>query len=112
MDSVLRIESELRRTFPADRQSCFEERLGVNVRTPCREFSLAYQDRLRGQVERRMQQSIRAVGSAWYTAWVDAGQPDLSRLGRTPADAAEMRVARELESFYQKGQAKGRTHEQ
>ena len=31
-------------------------------------------------VERRMRQSIFAVASFWYTAWVNAGQPDLKEL--------------------------------
>jgi protein tyrosine phosphatase len=35
---------------------------------------------MKGMIERRMQQSIFAVASFWYTAWVDAGQPDLIKL--------------------------------
>jgi hypothetical protein len=31
-------------------------------------------------VERRMRQAIFAIASFWYTAWVNAGQPDLSGL--------------------------------
>jgi hypothetical protein len=31
-------------------------------------------------VERRMRQSIYAIASFWYTAWVNAGQPDLKSL--------------------------------
>ena len=36
---------------------------------------------LNGMVERRMRQAISLVGSLWYTAWVNAGQPDLETLG-------------------------------
>ena len=31
-------------------------------------------------VERRMRDAVFAVGSFWYTAWVNAGQPDLNHL--------------------------------
>jgi len=31
-------------------------------------------------VERRMQKAVLAVGSIWFTAWVDAGQPNLAAL--------------------------------
>jgi protein tyrosine phosphatase len=31
-------------------------------------------------VERQMRGSILKVGSFWYSAWVDAGQPNLNRL--------------------------------
>ena len=30
--------------------------------------------------EKRMRASIKAIGSYWYTAWVNAGQPDLKEL--------------------------------
>ena len=75
VDSVLLIEADLRRRLPEDAQDCYEERLGRITRVPCRGFSQAYSDRLDGMVEARYRRAIRAVGSAWYTAWVDAGQP-------------------------------------
>jgi hypothetical protein len=31
-------------------------------------------------VERRMRQSIYTIACFWYTAWVNAGQPDLTQL--------------------------------
>tara|TARA_B110000438_G_C15625066_1_gene568322 strand:+ start:279 stop:443 length:165 start_codon:yes stop_codon:yes gene_type:complete len=31
-------------------------------------------------VEQRLQRSIFAISSLWYSAWVDAGQPDLHKL--------------------------------
>jgi len=45
-----------------------------------REYSREYHNRLNGQVERRMRASVHAIGSLWYTAWVNAGQPDLRPL--------------------------------
>jgi hypothetical protein len=43
-------------------------------------------------IERRMRQSIECTASFWYTAWVNAGQPDLKGLTKqkfTEADAKE-----------------------
>ena len=77
VDSVLNTERRLREEFPADRQQCFEERLGRQVSVPCSEFSLAWSQEMNGMVEARFRAAIRAVGSAWYSCWVDAGQPDL-----------------------------------
>jgi hypothetical protein len=34
---------------------------------------------LDGQIERRMKSAVISIGSFWYTAWIDAGQPDFSR---------------------------------
>lgn len=81
LDSVLLIEKDLSRRFPKDQQYCYEERNERTVRQPCLPYAAAYHARLDGMVEARMRASILAVGSAWYTAWVDAGQPDLRRLG-------------------------------
>ena len=35
---------------------------------------------MRGMVEERFRASIHAVGSVWYSCWVDAGQPSLDGL--------------------------------
>jgi protein tyrosine phosphatase len=32
------------------------------------------------QVERQMKASVKMIADFWYTAWVDAGQPDLTGL--------------------------------
>lgn len=77
-DSVFLVEKKLRANFPPDRQLVLDERAGKIVLTPSREFAEAFQRNLGGMVERRMRDAIRAVSCAWFTAWVDAGQPDLS----------------------------------
>jgi hypothetical protein len=43
------------------------------------EYSSEYHMMLQGQVERRMRSAVITIGSMWYTAWVNAGQPDLSK---------------------------------
>ena len=80
VDSVLGFEASLTSSFPSDRKYSYETRGQVYTKVYSREFSEAYQAMLDGQVERRMRSAIIAVGSYWYTAWVDAGQPDLDRL--------------------------------
>lgn len=111
LDSVLAIEKDLSRTFPRDKQYCYDERLGQTIRIQCREYAAAYQRRMNGMVEQRMRDAILAIGSAWYTAWVDAGQPDLrALLGRQPG-RQEIAEIEELEAEYRKGESKGRRHE-
>jgi hypothetical protein len=76
-DSVLLFEKELTRIFPADQKYSFEDRNGQLVRQYSTAFTIAYDSKLNGMVERRMRLSILSVASFWYTAWVNAGQPDL-----------------------------------
>ncbi len=82
VDSVLAIEMDLRNIFPPDQQMCREMRGQSLVHTQCEEYAAAYHNRMNGMVEKRLKDAILSVGSAWYTAWVLAGQPDLSRLGQ------------------------------
>lgn len=76
-DSVLLIEADLRSFYPKDQQMCFDQRLGQSVWIQCREYAAAYQLRMNGMVEARMRQAILGVGSLWYSAWIEAGSPDL-----------------------------------
>ena len=79
-DSVLSIERTLTNDFTEDTKYAFEERNGIVVKQYSSAFTIAFNNRLNGMVERRMRQAIYAVASFWYTAWVNAGQPDLKEL--------------------------------
>jgi len=79
-DSVLRFERELNLNFKNDRKYAFEERNNVIAHQYSEKYTVAYNKLLNGMVERRMRLSIFSTASFWYSAWVDAGQPDLSQL--------------------------------
>lgn len=111
VDSVLSIEKDLSRIFPPDQQYCFEERLNATIKTQCRDYAQAYSDRMRGMVEERMRASIQTIGSSWYTAWVDAGQPDMRKLGSLQLSPEEAEEIARLEKSFQQGEGKGRAHE-
>lgn len=89
VDSVLRIERELTRLFPEDQKYSFEERNGFTVRVYSRDFSEAYSVALDGMVERQMRKSIKMVADFWYTAWINAGQPDLTKLDEVSSEKDE-----------------------
>lgn len=109
LDSVFRIEKELTTEFPTDKKFSFEQRGKVNIRTYSYDFSQAYHQRMNGMVERRMRQSIIAVGSIWYTAWVDAGQPDLNALKNTPISQELMEEMKKLDGSYEEQHIHGRS---
>ncbi len=111
VDTVLQYEKELRASYPKDRQTCFEERLGQTIRIECKDFARAYQAKLNGMVERRMRTTIQAIGSAWYTAWIDAGQPDLSGLIPGPSAPDDVEAEKLLNEAFQSGKIIGRKHD-
>ena len=90
VDEVLGIEKRMSETWPKDRQYCYDER-GVTVsRQPCPEYAAAYQEAMQDMVETQMRKSIHALGSIWYTAWVNGGQPTLDEFQITTlVDEAE-----------------------
>ncbi len=110
LDSVFEIEKDLVRTFPEDQQFCFDERNGRSIRTQCREFAQAYSDRMKGMVEDRMTASVHALGSLWYSAWVDAGQPDLNNLDKNNLSKEEEEELKKLDNAFERGSIKGRSH--
>ena len=77
VDSVLLFEAKLNNEFPSDQKYSFEDRGSVTRQNYSEKYSADYHLKLDGMVERRMRNSIIAVGSLWYTAWINAGQPNL-----------------------------------
>lgn len=67
---------------------------------------------LDGMVERRMRESIYAIASFWYTAWVNAGQPDLKSLVNKTFDAEDLKEFESLNEAWQKGKVIGRAHDE
>lgn len=98
LDDVLRIEKELTQTYPEDQQMCYDERLDRTIRTQCPEFSRAYHDKMDGMVETRMQDAILSIGSVWYSAWIDAGQPSLDNIDKVEIEEEEIRVDATIET--------------
>ncbi len=80
VDSVLGFEAELNKKFEADKKYSYETRGNALTQVYSADYTKAYDKMLDHMVERRMREAIFTVGSLWYTAWVNAGQPDLSRL--------------------------------
>lgn len=79
LDSVLRFEKLVSQQFSAAEKYSYEQRGSTLTKVYARKFCLAYHDKLNGMVERRLRAAILMISSVWYTAWVDAGQPDLSQ---------------------------------
>lgn len=109
VDSVLLIEKSLRQQFSEDEIYCYESVGNTTVRTYCRDFATAYHERMEGMVEARMKKAIKAVGDAWFTAWVDAGQPDLMKKVVALTEEEQKELEKEEKAF-QNGQIIGREH--
>lgn len=109
-DSVLKLEKELSQRWAADQRYAFENRNGVLTRQYSTPYTTAYNSILNGMVERRMRQSIYSVASFWFTAWVNAGQPDLSKLSGQVFTRADSLELNQLNDAWKNGRIKDREH--
>ena len=99
-DSVLLIEKKLGESLKSDQKFSFEDRNGKVVKQYSSSYSEAYHIQLNGMVERRMRSSIYSVASFWYTAWIEAGQPDLSHFGKIIPGFESMKNMKVLQSAW------------
>jgi hypothetical protein len=110
-DTVLKFEKELSKTFPPDQRYSFEEKNGVITRQYSSAYTIKYDEKMKGMVERRMRQAIYAVASFWYTAWVNAGQPNLAELGNKELTTEDLKEFENLDAAWKNGQLKEGEHE-
>ncbi len=108
VDSVFSIELAVTKDIGPDKKYSYERRGNTTVSVYSYDFSQEYHRRMNGMVERRLKAAIAAVGSIWYTAWVDAGQPDLTKLQHTPPSAELLEELKTLDPHVESGEHKGR----
>jgi hypothetical protein len=100
VDSVLKFEAKLSATYPSDKKYSFENRGTTLVKVYSEEYTNEYNKLLNGMVERRMREAIQTIGSLWYTAWTNAGKPDLNRLSdKTISDSLKQAHLREAKMW-------------
>jgi hypothetical protein len=102
-DSVLNFEKELTQQFGNDKKYSFEERNGKTIRQYSTAFTIAFNKKLDGMIERRMRQSIYAIACFWYTAWVNAGQPDVKKLVNKKFSEQDLKEFDELNNNWKAG---------
>lgn len=75
--TVLSIEKDLSKKYRNSEIKSYIERKNQLVFTYSDQYATAYHDALNGMVEKQFTSSIHLVASYWYSAWIDAGQPNL-----------------------------------
>ena len=107
VDSVLSLEKAATSRH-SDHKYSFDAKLRQTIKVYSVEYSEHYHMLLHGMVERQMRSSIRMTGSLWYTAWVDAGQPDLQKFLDYRPSEEELEKRRNELSIWKEGHIKVR----
>lgn len=110
LNDVLQFERQLTAEM-SEKKYSFETRGKQTIKVYSYEFSKAYHDALNGMVERQMKASIKSLGDFWYSAWVDAGQPDLKAIINYKPTEAELAQRRKEVEEWKQQQVKVRVHE-
>lgn len=111
-DTVLKYEKQLSQSFPQDQKFSYEDRNGLTIRQYSSAYSRKYNEILKGMIEKRMRQSIFAIASFWYSAWVNAGQPDLAKLTNKEFSAEDLKEFESLNAAWKNSTVKGREHDE
>lgn len=110
VNDVLDEERKLSALYQEKKYS-YETRGKVTVKVYAIEYARGYHRSLRGMVEQQMRASVKMVGDCWYTAWVDAGQPDLGLLIDYKPSEVEMQQNREALRQWRERRYAVRDHE-
>jgi hypothetical protein len=107
---VLQFEKQLSESL-GDRKFNFETKGKQTVRVFSEDYSRRYHEMLAGMVERQFRASVKMTGSIWFTAWVDAGQPDLKSLIHYKPSEAELAMRKQELQFLKQRTIETRPHE-
>lgn len=83
VDTVLYLEKTISLKH-LNNKYAFEVNGNTTSKVYGRAFCFDYHKSMDNMVAIRMQQAVQSVAAFWYTAWVDAGQPDLNNLDDLP----------------------------
>ncbi|MFW6249092.1 MAG: hypothetical protein ACOC4J_04910, partial [Bacteroidota bacterium] len=88
--------------LPSDQIYTHQTRGQTNMRNYSPMFSSAMERGMNEMAERQMRRAVRSVGDFWYTAWVDAGQPDLKKIENRSISKKHRKKLEEEEKKHQK----------
>lgn len=108
LDSTLLIEARLNKTIASDLKFSYSERNDKVERQYSKEYARAYHTALKGMVENQMRESVLMTGSFWFSAWVDAGQPELNKFPKKEISKEEKLNSENAEKLFGLGRIIGR----
>jgi len=108
IDTIFAIDDYLRINYPSDKKFSYENRGQATVKVYSKEYSELFQNMMDGMVEKQMLLAVKTVGSFWYTAWINAGQPDLTKIESKEISEAHKKELEETEKMWKTGKPIGR----
>jgi len=101
---VLEMEKEASKNFTPETKYVSVERYGKVRQYYSDEFAEAYAKLLNPTVAYRLEAAAEMVSNFWYTSWVDAGKPDLTKLMGGELSKAEKKQLKQEKKAWKKNQ--------
>ncbi len=109
VDTIYQVFDSLLLHVSGDLVYAHEMRGQASGRVYSQYFSEVFHTALHGMVERQMRLAVNTVGDFWFTAWVNAGQPDLQAMESRQISRRLLRLLRKQETEWnQAANAAGR----
>lgn len=103
VDTIFNIENYLCFNFPEDKKYAYAEKGTIVKKQFSKEYAAKFNELSNNMVERRMRFAVKAIASAWFTAWVNAGQPDLSKYNDRNISNAHKKEINDIEKMWRTG---------
>lgn len=91
LPEMLEKETEVSKNFTEAAKYKWEVRWGKNRRFYTAAFAKEYAKALKSSVNDQLVASSTAIADFWYTAWVNAGKPDLNKLLSNPYNKGQFK---------------------
>jgi hypothetical protein len=108
VDTVFQIEEFLRKNFPDDKKFAFETKGNIIKKQYSEEYSKEFIKMSKNMIERKLRNAIKAVGSIWYTCWVNSGQPNMKNIESKEVTDELKKEQKETDKMWKTGKPKGR----
>ncbi len=79
--NLLEMETAASKFFTEEQKLRVQIRNGKERKGYTTEFALAYAEKLQPTINKQLVAASEMIADFWYTAWVNAGKPDLDKLG-------------------------------
>lgn len=96
---MLSKETEVSKNFTEATKYRVQIRRGRESKSYTTEFAKAYAASLKPSINNRLLQSADLIADFWYTAWVDAGKPDLLGITNNWTNTDQLQLEKELAAF-------------
>lgn len=99
LPAILNKEKEVSKNFTEAAKFKTENRRGKQVKRFTREFAMAYANSLKPTINEQLIHSANLIADFWYTAWVNAGKPDMEDINNGFSKADKKQMKKEIKSY-------------